>query len=33
MERWTVMEAPSGQRFCIVRVQRTGWPKNANRWE
>ena len=33
MERWTVMEAPSGQRFCIVRVQREGWPKNANRWD
>ena len=33
MERWTVMEAPTGQRFCIVRVQRDGWPKNANTWE
>ena len=32
MERWTVMRAPSGQRFCIVRVQRDGWPKNANKW-
>jgi hypothetical protein len=26
MERWVVMRAPSGQRFCIVRVQRDGWP-------
>jgi len=33
MERWVVMQAPTGQRFCIVRVQRPGFPKNANRWE
>jgi predicted enzyme related to lactoylglutathione lyase len=33
MERWVVMEAPTGQRFCVVRVQRPGWPKNANRWD
>ena len=32
-ERWVVMEAPTGQRFCIVRVQRPGFPKNANRWD
>jgi len=32
-ERWVVMRAPSGQRFCIVRVQRAGWPKGANAWE
>jgi predicted enzyme related to lactoylglutathione lyase len=32
MERWVVMQAPTGQRFCIVRVQRDGWPKNANQW-
>lgn len=32
-ERWVVMRAPSGQRFCIVRVQRRDWPKNANTWE
>ena len=31
--RWTVMQAPSGQRFCVVRVQRPGFPKNANRWD
>jgi len=31
--RWVVMEAPSGQRFCIVRVQRADWPKNANSWD
>lgn len=33
LERWTVMQAPAGQRFCVVRVQRPGWPKNANRWD
>ena len=32
MERWVVMQAPTGQRFCVVRVQRDGWPKNANSW-
>jgi hypothetical protein len=32
-ERWVVMRAPSGQRFCIVRVQRSGWPKGATTWE
>jgi len=26
------MQAPTGQRFCVVRVQRPGFPKNANRW-
>jgi len=33
MERWVVMRAPSGQRFCIVRVQRDGFEKTANSWE
>ena len=33
LERWVVMQAPTGQRFCVVRVQRPGWPKNANRWD
>jgi catechol 2,3-dioxygenase-like lactoylglutathione lyase family enzyme len=33
LERWVVMEAPTGQRFCVVRVQRPDFPKNANRWE
>lgn len=32
-ERWVVMRAPTGQRFCIVRVQRDGWPRNANVWD
>src|SRR5262249_37945821 len=25
-ERWVVMQAPTGQRFCVVRVQRQGFP-------
>lgn len=33
LERWVVMQAPTGQRFCVVRVQRPGFPKNATRWE
>ena len=33
LERWVVMRAPTGQRFCVVRIQRPGFPKNANRWE
>jgi catechol 2,3-dioxygenase-like lactoylglutathione lyase family enzyme len=33
LERWVVMQAPSGHRFCVVRIQRPGFPKNANRWE
>lgn len=32
-ERWVVMRAPSGQRFCIVRAQRPGFPKGATTWE
>jgi catechol 2,3-dioxygenase-like lactoylglutathione lyase family enzyme len=32
LERWVVMRAPSGQRFCVVRVQRDGFDENANRW-
>ncbi len=32
MERWVVMRAPTGQRFCIVRVQRGGFEDNANSW-
>jgi predicted enzyme related to lactoylglutathione lyase len=29
---WWVMEAPTGQRFCVVRVQRSGFGENANTW-
>ena len=30
---WWVMEAPTGQRFCIVRPQRADFAERANRWE
>ena len=33
MERWVVMRAPSGHRFCVVRVQREGFPKGATTWD
>jgi predicted enzyme related to lactoylglutathione lyase len=33
LPRWVVMQSPTGQRFCVVRVQRPGFPKNANRWD
>lgn len=33
MERWVVMRAPSGQRFCVVRVQRAGFPRGGTTWE
>jgi len=33
MERWVVMRAPSGHRFCVVRVQRDGFPEGARSWE
>lgn len=33
LPRWTVMLAPTGQRFCVVRVQRPDFPKNATRWD
>jgi hypothetical protein len=32
LERWVVMQAPTGQRFCVVRVQRPGFPKNSTIW-
>lgn len=33
LRRWVVMQAPTGQRFCVVRVQRPGFPRNANQWD
>jgi len=32
IKTWVVMQAPTGQRFCVVRVQRPGFEKHANRW-
>jgi len=29
---WWVMEAPTGQRFCVVRVQRSNFAEHANTW-
>ena len=33
LARWVVMLAPTGQRFCVVRVQREGFPETATVWE
>ena len=32
VKRWWVMEAPTGQRFCVVRPQRADFVKGANEW-
>jgi predicted enzyme related to lactoylglutathione lyase len=29
---WCVMEAPTGQRFCVVRPQRADFATRANHW-
>jgi predicted enzyme related to lactoylglutathione lyase len=29
---WWVLEAPTGQRFCVVPVQRSDFAANANTW-
>ena len=33
VKRWCVMEAPTGQRFCVVRPQRASFEAHANRWD
>lgn len=33
MERWTVMEAPSRHRFCIIGVRRDGFEEQARVWD
>jgi len=30
---WVVMEAPTGQRFCVVRPQRANFKERAKRWD
>jgi predicted enzyme related to lactoylglutathione lyase len=30
---WLVMEAPTGQRFCLVRPQNADFEDRANRWD
>jgi hypothetical protein len=32
VKRWWVMEAPTGQRFCVVNPQRGPLGESANRW-
>lgn len=32
VKRWIVMEAPTGQRFCIVRPQSPRFETEANEW-
>lgn len=32
-ERWWVMQAPSGHRFCVVKPQREKFGPHLNRWE
>jgi len=33
IKTWCVMEAPTGQRFCVVPVIRRDFDKKANRWD
>jgi predicted enzyme related to lactoylglutathione lyase len=33
VRNWVVMEAPTGQRFCVVKPQRSGFEDNANSWD
>lgn len=33
VKRWFVMEAPTGQRFCVVRPQRSDFDEQANHWD
>jgi predicted enzyme related to lactoylglutathione lyase len=33
VKRWWVMEAPPGQRFCVVRPQRDDFAAHANVWD
>jgi predicted enzyme related to lactoylglutathione lyase len=32
VKTWWVMEAPTGQRFCVVRVQTKDFAQKANEW-
>ena len=33
LERWVVMQAPTGQRFCVVRAKGTSFAAEARTWE
>lgn len=32
VKTWWVMQAPTGQRFCVVRAKAAGFAAGANRW-
>ena len=32
VRRWCVMEAPTGQRFCVVQAERQGFAEKATEW-
>ena len=33
IRRWVVMEAPTGQRFCVVNPQRANFAETAKNWD
>jgi len=33
VQSWCVMEAPTGQRFCVVQNTSAGFDRKANRWD
>lgn len=33
MERWSMLQAPSGHRFCVIGVRRDGFDDKANSWD
>ncbi|MBT8061871.1 MAG: VOC family protein [Xanthomonadales bacterium] len=33
IKRWVVMEAPTGQRFCVVKPVRANFVQTANHWD
>ena len=33
VQTWVVMEAPTGQRFCVVRPQNKDFQREANVWK
>ncbi len=33
IRRWVVMEAPTGQRFCVIPAARANFAQRAHRWD
>jgi hypothetical protein len=33
LKNWTVMEAPTGHRFCVIQARRPDFAATAKRWE